>query len=188
MHTVHGKKFFFMVFRWGQSLVQLFSISFYVISFICRRRRRSCHFADYTTPYSANKTIDLVIKENRTPFRSYFSMDLLELHENDNVSVDIDNSTFVSERKNDMLGIILDLKISFEDCINNLCKKASRKLNGLARVAPFMFLKKRKNDMKAFLTSQFGDFLLAWMIHTKALNNKENPLHKGVLRITYSDK
>ena len=172
------KKSFFMVFHWGQSLVQLFSISFYVISFICRRRLRSYHFADYTTPCSANKTIDLVIKENRAPFRSYFSMDLLELHENDNVSVDIDNNTFISERMNDMLGIILELKISFEDCINNLCNKASRKLNGLARVAPFMFLKKRKNDMKAFLKSQFGYFLLAWMFHTKGLNNKEIPLHK----------
>ena len=48
---------------------------------------------------------------------------------NDNVSANIDIHTIISDNKNEPLGIILYSKLSFEDHINNLCKKASQKLN-----------------------------------------------------------
>ena len=44
---------------------------------------------------------------------------------NDNVSANIDDHTFISKNKNELLGIILGSKRSFEDNMNNLCKKAS---------------------------------------------------------------
>ena len=49
--------------------------------------------------------------------------------EHDNLSAIIDDRTIMSENKNELLGISLDSKLSFEDHINNLCKKASQKLN-----------------------------------------------------------
>ena len=42
---------------------------------------------------------------------------------NDNVSANIDNHFIISENENELLGIILDSKLSFEDHINNLGKK-----------------------------------------------------------------
>ena len=84
---------------------------------------------------------------------------------NDNVSANIDYHTIISENKNELLGIILDSKLSFEDHINNLCKKASQKLNTLARIAPYMCLEKRKTVMKAYVASQFGYCPLVWMFH-----------------------
>ena len=48
---------------------------------------------------------------------------------NDNVSANMDDSTIIAENKNELLGIldklsaILDLKLSFENHIKNLCKK-----------------------------------------------------------------
>ena len=107
---------------------------------------------------------------------------------NDNVNANIDNHTIISENKNELLGIILDSKLSFEDHINNLCKKASQKLNALARIAPYMCLEKRKTVMKAYVASQFGYCPLVWMFHSKSLNNKINSLHERALRITYSDR
>ena len=62
---------------------------------------------------------------------------------NDNVSANIDNHIIISENKNELLGKILDSKLSFEDHINNLCKKASQKLNALARIAPHVSCKKK---------------------------------------------
>ena len=56
---------------------------------------------------------------------------------NDNVSANIDDHTIICENKNELIGIILDSKLTFEDHINNLCKKASQKLNALARIAPY---------------------------------------------------
>ena len=66
---------------------------------------------------------------------------------NDNVSANIDNHTIISENKNELLGKTFDSKVSFEDHINNLWKKASQKLNTLARIAPYMCLEKRKTDI-----------------------------------------
>ena len=51
---------------------------------------------------------------------------------NDNVSANIDNHTIIFENQNELLGIILDSKLSFKDHKKNLCKKASQKLNALA--------------------------------------------------------
>ena len=46
-----------------------------------------------------------------------------------NVSANINDYTIISENKNEQLGIMLDSKLVFEDHINNLCKKASQKLD-----------------------------------------------------------
>ena len=101
---------------------------------------------------------------------------------NDNVSANIDNHTIISENKIEELGIILDSKLSFEDHINNLCKKA------LLRITPYMCLEKRKTVIKAYITSQFGYCPLIWMFHNRSLNNKINSLHERALRITYGDR
>ena len=106
---------------------------------------------------------------------------------NGNVNGNIDDNIIISENKNELLGIILDSKLLFEDHINNLCKK-SLKLNALARGAPYMCLEKRKTVMKAFVTSLFGYCPLVWRLHSRSLNNKLNSLHERVVRITYSDK
>ena len=48
---------------------------------------------------------------------------------NDNVSANMDGSTVIAENNNELLGIldklwaILELKLSFENHIKNLCKK-----------------------------------------------------------------
>ena len=157
-------------------------------------------YADDTTPYTANKTNDLVIKEiehfSKVLFK-WFDFNYLKINSgkshilfsgDDNVSANIDNHTIISENKNELLGIILDSKLSFEDHINNLCKKASQKLNALARIAPYMCLEKRKTVMKAYAASQFGYCPLVWMFHSRNLNNKINSLHERALRITYGDR
>ena len=75
---------------------------------------------------------------------------------NDNAGANIDDHIIISEKKNELLGILLDSKPSFKDHINSLCKISSQKLNALARVAPYMCLKKRETVMKVYVISQFG--------------------------------
>ena len=93
-----------------------------------------------------------------------------------------------SSQKEILLGINLDSELKFEDHVNFMCKKASQKLYALARIAPFMDLKQRRNIMKAFVESQFGYCPLIWMFHSRGLNNKINRIHERALRITYKDK
>ena len=87
---------------------------------------------------------------------------------NDNVIANIDNHTIISENKNELLGIILDSKLAFENHINNFCKKARQKFNALARIARYMCLEKRKTVMKTYIISQFGYCLLVWMFHSRS--------------------
>ena len=60
--------------------------------------------------------------------------------ENDKASANMDDHTIISENKNELLGIMLDSKLSFEDHINDLCKKASQKLSAFSRIASKMYL------------------------------------------------
>ena len=65
----------------------------------------------------------------------------------------IDNNYIESEKEQVLLGIA---NLTFENHINNNCKKASQKLNALARVAPYLNMQKRRIIVKSFVTSQFG--------------------------------
>ena len=100
----------------------------------------------------------------------------------------IDNNLTQSEKGQVLLGITIDSNLSFEEHINNLCKKASQKLNALARISGYLDILKRRTLMKSFITSQFGYCPLIWMFHSRGLNNKINSIHERALRITYGDK
>ena len=57
-----------------------------------------------------------------------------------------------------MLGINFDYKLKLTNHIDEICKKASRKLNALARIAPYMgMIRKRRTLMNTFFKSQFND-------------------------------
>ena len=80
-----------------------------------------------------------------------------------------------------LLGVKIDSKLSFENHVSFLCKKASQKLHALARVVNFMDLAKRKSLMKAFITSQFNYCPLIWMFHGRQLNNRINKIQERAL-------
>ena len=111
----------------------------------------------------------------------------LLLSGNIDLNANIDGNVIESEDSQVLLGITIDSNLSFNTHINNLCKKASAKLNALARISGYMNLPKRRMIMKSFITSQFGYCSLIWMFHSRALNNKINSIHERALRITYND-
>ena len=86
-----------------------------------------------------------------------------------------------------LLGVILDGQLSFKSHMSNLCKKASQKLNALARISSFMDLPKRRLVMKVYISSQFGYCRLVWM-HSRSVNSKINRVHERTLRIVYKDE
>ena len=55
-----------------------------------------------------------------------------------------------------LLGDLIDNKLTFDKHINNLCAKASQRLNALCRVSSFMSTNKNRLVMKAFISSQFS--------------------------------
>ena len=82
----------------------------------------------------------------------------------------------------------IDNKLTFDKYINNLCSKASQKLNALCRLSSFMSTNKRWLVIKAFISYQFSYCLLIWIHHSQTLNNKINRTHEKSIRVVYNDK
>ena len=158
------------------------------------------NYADDNTLYSAQKNRETVINTIETLSQvlfDWFSDNFMKANSGKShllmsgteiTHANVDGFMIKSSQKEILLGINLDSELKFEDHVNFMCKKASQKLYALARVAPFMDLRQRRNIMKAFVESQFGYCPLIWMFHSRGLNNKINRIHERALRITYKDK
>ena len=103
------------------------------------------------------------------------------------VSANIGEFVINNSNEEKLSGIKIDTKLSFENHVSSLCKKASQKLHALTRIANYMDLRKRKCLMKAFVTSQFNYCPLIWMFHSRELNNRITRIHERALRLVYQD-
>ena len=157
-------------------------------------------YADDNTPYTVHKNPEKIIKvlENT-------SVDLLKWFKNNGMKANADKCHLLvnskekvctkigsynieSSEQQKLLGVLIDNKLTFEKHINNLCTKASQKLNALCRVSSFMSTNKKRLVMKTFISSQFSYCPLIWMNHSRTLNNKINRIHERSLRVVHNDK
>ena len=95
----------------------------------------------------------------------------------------INNS--VSEK---LLGITFDCKLKFNEHIEDICQKASQKLNAPARLSTYMGTTKKRIIMNPFLKSQFNYCPLVWICCNRSSNTKITRLHGRCLWIVYNDK
>ena len=87
-----------------------------------------------------------------------------------------------------LLGIQIDSKLTFNDHMDNICSKASQKLNALSRLCALIPFHRRKVLMQAFFNSQFSYCPLVWMFYSRQINTKINNLHFRALRMVYRDE
>ena len=86
-----------------------------------------------------------------------------------------------------LLGVKVDRELKFKEHLEGIIKKASKKVNVLSRITPYMNIAKRKLLMNSFFISQFNYCPLIWMCHSRTINNKINSLHERCLCIIYND-
>ena len=103
------------------------------------------------------------------------------------LSVKVDDYMIFNMGAEKLLGITIDGKLSFDEHVGNLCRKASQKLHALSRIAHDRDLAKQKTIVNAFINSQFGYCPLVWMCHSRKMNNKINKIQERALRIVYED-
>ena len=82
----------------------------------------------------------------------------------------------------------IDNKLTFDCHVSDMCKKSNRKINALARIAPFININKRRILMNSFFRSQSNYCPLIWLCHSRTHTRKINRLHERCLRIIYNDK
>ena len=99
----------------------------------------------------------------------------------------IDGSSIETNTKEVLLGITIDKDLKFDDHVNSLCKKACKKLDVLACLAPYMDVGKNKDNHENIHRVSIWILSLVWMFHSRGINNKINRIHERALRITYNN-
>ena len=157
-------------------------------------------YADDNTPYDVGHNIeDVIIKLQNASlalFQWFYDNQMKANTEkrhficsaDDKVNITVKNQKICDSLCEKLLGVRFDSKLKFDAHINDICKKASLKLNALARVTPYMDLNKKKLLLNAFFMSQFNYCQLVWMCHNRTKNNKINRLHERCLHLIYNDK
>ena len=125
-------------------------------------------YADDTTPYSNGKNVVTVLENIETKGKevfNWFSMNYLKanpgkshllLTSRDEASIKIDDTDIKSSSSKKLLGVIIDNKLTFNEYVYKLCKKASNKLHALARISKYTTKDKLRTVMNAFFTSKFA--------------------------------
>ena len=123
------------------------------------------NYVDDSTPFSAQCSHQAVIEDLEKSSAILFNWSKsnymkvntdkshLLLSGNIKLTSNIDNNITESEEKQELLGVIIDSRLTFEEHVNNLSKKASQKLNALARISSYMDIPKRRIIFKSFITS-----------------------------------
>ena len=84
-------------------------------------------------------------------------------------------------------GIKIDNKLSLEECVQGMCKKASQKISAVARISSLMRFEQRKCIVNLFITSYFSHYPFVWMFHSRDLNNRIDHIHDRALKIIFQD-
>ena len=104
------------------------------------------------------------------------------------ISITVKDYVIENSDNEKLLGVTVDANLNFNCHLENILQKASKKVDVLARITPYMSIPKRKLLMNSFFTSYFNYCPLTWMCHSRAMNNKINRLQERCLHIMYSDK
>ena len=112
----------------------------------------------------------------------------LLVNKKDEVVIRIGDMEIQNSEYEKLLVIKVDTKLNFNKHLNNIISTASRKVNALSRVMPYMSLFKNKKLWNSVFYSQFSFFPLIWMFHSCIMNSKINRLHKRCLCLLYGNK
>ena len=80
----------------------------------------------------------------------------------------------LSSRKFELLRILIDHKLTFENHLLNIVPKITKKLHAVARKPTYTSQKKLKIIMKVFDSSQFAYCSLFWMFYSRKMNPNVN--------------
>ena len=106
----------------------------------------------------------------------------------EDADIQIANVAIKSSTSKKLLRVTTDNKLKLDKHVENICQRANRKLNALARLVNCIDLPKRRILMNAFSNAQFKYCPSIWMFHSRSLNSKNNRLHERCLRMIYNDK
>ena len=97
------------------------------------------------------------------------------------------NNIKVGESQNvELLGLTIDIRLTFKDQYNMLCPRANYKLHALRRIRKYLTLEKSKLLYNAFLNNQFKNISIILMFCRKQDYLEVEEIHYKALKIVYN--
>ena len=84
----------------------------------------------------------------------------------------IENEQISNSSCKKLLDVFFDSKLTFQPHVDNICNKASQKLNAISRITPYTDFNKKRLAVNAFFIAQFNYCPLIWICHNRTYNNK----------------
>ena len=154
--------------------------------------------ADDNTPYSVGKKpCDLETKLQKASVKlfKWFHENGMKANQNKchflsslDISTKFSLPIYILENSDSqkLLGVTIDRKMNFNEHVTNLCTKASRKIQAVVRIFPYIPQTQKLLLMNVYFMSQFGYCPLVWMNHSLTLNNRINGLHTRAFSLVYN--
>ena len=162
-----------------------------------------CNFADDNTLYVSDKTVDRVIYRLKTDIfiiNKWFSNNSLVANPSKyqlmflgvkqtevDLCIKIGKAKIMATDKVELLGVIIDDKLSFSNHISKLCKYANNKLYAIIRMRKYLSISQTKLLVNSHVLSYFLYCSLLWMFCYKKDMLLINKIHKRALRTTYNN-
>ena len=86
-----------------------------------------------------------------------------------------------------ILGLTIDHKLSFDNYVKKICRKASQETCALSRISNYLDSKQKEILFKGMIRSHFSYCPLTWMLWSRKSNNLINKVHEMSLRIDTGD-
>ena len=159
-----------------------------------------CNFADDNTFCSCSQDLQTVIenltydvKNVLTWFKinsmktnpEKFQFIILSKTRRPEYNLLIDSNVIKESADVELLGLIVDNKLSFEKHFAKLCQTASHKLLALRQIRKYLTLEKARVLGNTFVDFQFNYEPLIWIFCKKAIYFKMQKIHHRTLRIIY---
>ena len=89
------------------------------------------------------------LKANQEKYHFLSSLDM-------NAKFSLPSCILENSNSQKLLGVTIDRKLNFNEHVTNLCDKASKKIQALARIFPYIPQTQKPLLMNAYLIAQFG--------------------------------
>ena len=107
--------------------------------------------------------------------------------EHENKTLAIENIEISTTKSVELLGLTIDDRLTFEEHISTLCKRASLQLNAISRLQKYMNQKEKEAIINSFIYSNFNYCPLVWHFCSCKSSHKIEQIQKRCLRIILND-
>ena len=161
-----------------------------------------CNFADDTTIYACDTSIDAVTIKLKDDLQkpldwfknngmcanpAKFQMMFLGLKSDKSFILNIGGQQVKQSEQVKLLGVQIDNSLKFDAHVKELCRKINQKLCAFSRIRPFLNEEKAKMLLTSVVMSNFSYCPLVWLFCSKTANKDINRTNKRALRVLYGD-